>query len=809
MYSGNQLNVANSAAGNPQSLKEFQLTTASISEKSSPEYGKKIAQYIISTADAGISNSYYWTRNTRFKNNRDSANGTYPMSKFQDLLEFNGKTNYVNINWLPFTIVNTIISRLVGRWMQRKEKVVVTAIDPLSVYEKQEQYEEAEFVLHNKEQLMQLQQESGVQLVPEDQFVAEDKDELDLWAAEVQKLPEEILNEKGVNDILAANGWFDVLKEKMLHDSTECGLVGTYTWMDEEGVVHVEWVKPENMIYSYSEYPDFRDTTWRGRVRAMKISELRRKYGKEFGGKLSEEEIYNIACGAKDYQLYDKLRWVNEWAVSVLRPYDEWNVDVIEWELRTVDHEDYTKTETKQNGSTILRKGRPEKLKDNQEVIQESRQNIYRGVAVRNPLVLLEWGLKTNMIRPQDPKEIGNAEFSYSFYMYQNRDMYNIALPQKVQEPVEQMIIARLKIQQIVAKMTPPGYAINEDAMQQIDYGLGDKNGTIDHVKLFQQTGMLYYKGRDAEGNPIPIPVTELANSGFMPAMQGLIQTYEYHYKVLKDELGEDPALITQALQPRVTGQNVEASMMQGEAATDYMYRAYLECMKTTAVKVSCLLKNSVQYGAKVYRHIMKEEDVVGRQFSSRIDMLPTQQEIMRLEAMVNQAIVSNPLFITYADPFRIMRMAKENIKLAEVYFRNCQKRMIQGEAKKAEDNARMNAEAQQQSLMAKGQMDMQMKQSEAQVEIEKQKLVSDTQNKNTVLAGFMKMMETGVPIPSNMTGLFNAVMENVALPAIVQNEDQRQAIAQQIQQQQMMAMQQQADIQQEQQMPEQNLQVA
>lgn len=372
MYTGNQSNVANSAAGSPQTLKDFQLTTASIKEKSSPEYGKKIAQYIISTADAGVSNSYYWTRNTRFKNNRDSANGTYPMSKFQDLLEFNGKTNYVNINWLPFTIVNTIISRLVGRWMTRKEKVVVTAIDPLSVYEKQEQYEEAEFILYNREQLMQLQQESGVQLVPEDQFVAQDKDELDLWAAEVQKLPEEILNEKGVNDILAANGWFDVLKEKMLHDSTECGLVGTYTWMDEEGVVHVEWVKPENMIYSYSEYPDFRDTTWRGRVRAMKISELRRKYGKEFGGKLSEEEIYNIACGAKDYQLYDKLRWVNEWAVSVLRPYDEWNVDVIEWELRTVDHEDYTKTETKQNGSTILRKGRPEKVKENQEIIQES-----------------------------------------------------------------------------------------------------------------------------------------------------------------------------------------------------------------------------------------------------------------------------------------------------------------------------------------------------------------------------------------------------------------------------------------------------
>jgi hypothetical protein len=64
---------------------------------------------------------------------------------------------------------------------------------------------------------------------------------------------------------------------------------------------------------------------------------------------------------------------------------------------------------------------------------------------------MLEWGLKKNMIRPQDPKEIGNAEFSYSFYMVQNYDMTCLGVPEKIQEPVDQMIIARLKIQQLIA----------------------------------------------------------------------------------------------------------------------------------------------------------------------------------------------------------------------------------------------------------------------------------------------------------------------------------------------------------------------
>jgi len=781
---------SNIAAGSPQILKEFQLTTESIEKKSDFEYGKKLAQYILSTADAGIGNSYYWLRNTRFKLNRDSANGRYPMTKFMDQLEMNGKTNYVNISWSAFKVVNTIISRLVGRWMLRNEKIVVTAIDPLSVKDKQEQYEEAEFILANRESLEALQQESGVQLIPEDQFVPTDRDELDLWAAEYQRLPEEILYEKGCNDVLDANGWFDVLKEKMLHDSAEVGLVGTYTWMDEQGVVHVEWVKPENMVYSYSEFPDFRDTTWRGRIRAMKISELRRKYGKEFGGRLTEEQISDIADTSKDYQQYDKLRWVNEWSISILRPYDEWNVDVIEFEIKTVDSEGYTITETKQNKSTILRKGRPEKMAENQRYVEDSKCNIYRGVCVRYPVVMLEWGIKKNMIRPQDPREIGNAEFSYSFYMYQNQNMRNIAVPEKVEEPVEQMILARLKMQQLVAKMRPTGAAINWDALQEIDYGLGDKNKTIDPKKHYDQTGDIYYRGRDAEGNQIPIPITELQNSGFLNQMQGLIQLYQFHYSVLKDELGEDPALISKATQPRVTGSNVEAAQAEGEAATNYMYLAYHEVMKQTAVKVSCLLKNSVQYGAKVYRHIMKEEDVAGRQFSSKVDMLPTQLEIQRLEAMVNQAIASNPLFITYIDPFKIMRMAKDNIKLAEIYFRNAQKRMIQGESKKAEDNARMNAEAQQQSLQAKGEIDNQLKQMEAQVEMEKQKMMGDAQSKNTVLAGFMKMVSEGLEIPAYLRPLANATFESVALPAMVSNQQERDRIQQQMQQQLMMQQQ-------------------
>lgn len=81
--------------------------------------------------------------------------------------------------------------------MKRGEKIQVSAIDTLSVKEKKEAYEQIEFILHNKEQLLKLQQESGVQLIPQNQELPVDQEELLLWQPQIQRLPEEILYETG------------------------------------------------------------------------------------------------------------------------------------------------------------------------------------------------------------------------------------------------------------------------------------------------------------------------------------------------------------------------------------------------------------------------------------------------------------------------------------------------------------------------------------------------------------------------------------------------------------------------------------
>jgi hypothetical protein len=780
------------ANSNGEALKKFQITT-DVASKKDYAYGKNVAQSIYSTIYGN--QTYFWLRNNRFRKNRQIANGKIDMSVFMDRLEMNSKANFVNINWKSIIIGNTIVARLVGSWMSRNEKVTVTATDSASAMLKKNAADEAEFIYQNKEILAQLQQESGIPIIPQDQFIAEDKDELDRWISEFNHLPEEIQYSIGCNNVLEANGWNDVLKQRLLHDSAEVGLVCTYTFMDEEGEVHVQWIRPENAIYSYSDFPDFRDTTYRGHILSMKVSEIRARYSIAAGGTLTEEDIFRLAQSSKEYQLTDKIKWMQDWNVAWLRPYDEWNIDLVQFEIRTLDSDGYTVTKTKKNGSTIIRKGKPEKIDENQEYLEEKKWNIYEGVYCPVTQTMIKWGIKKNMIRPQDPKELGNAEFSYSFYMYDPYDMRNVAVPEKIEEPIEQMILARLKIQQMVAKMVPAGASIDVDALQELDLGLGDSVKPLEVQKIWEQTGKLYYRGRDAEGNRIPVPITELANTGFAPQLQALIQLYQFHYQVLKDELGEDPNLMNQAAQPRVAASNIEASRALANNATEYMYDAYIYVMEETCKKIACLLNKSVTYGAKKYRDILKQEDVKDRNFVATVKMMPQAQEIANLQIMMNNAMASNPQLVMYLDPFKVMRIAKENVDLGELYFRQAQKRYIKTEQENAQNNSQQNAEAQQASIQAKMQAD---------TIIDGKRALA--REKEIILQGVFDLAKANIPVPIELQQLVADTLQNVNIPIEVQNEEQQQALEQQAQQQQMQQMEQQG-VSEEEMMMEQQMQ--
>lgn len=758
---------------NTKSLQNFQAS-GDINSKLSIDYGKQI----ISEIDSFIKSDYFLQRNKRFDKNIAMASGKLDFGEIQMLLDMQqkDKKDYAKIIWKGIMIVNTIISRLSGRWSQSVEKPIAKAVDKTSVEKKQIMIDSAEFYMQFKKELADIQEQSGTPMVPQGQFVPEDKDHLDIWTKYELYLPEEYLYTKKISQILDKNGFgFTGIKRRMQkRDTAEAGFVGTYTWSDNNGEIIVERVTPKNAIYSYSEYDDFRDCKWMGQVVSKSIGELREQFPD-----LSEKDLFDkVVPYTKQWNESDKLTgsWNNQWGSCFSRPYDDWNVDIVMFELRSLDNETYSMKVTS-NGSLLIEK---ESGKSNLsgKISKESKKvwNVYEGIYVKANKYLLKWDTKENPVSSQDPRNTGYKEFSYSFNMYQSIEMRNLAVPEKIEEPIIQMLIVRIKIQELVAKMRAAGLLVDVDGLQEINLGTGaGALKPIEIERVYNQTGTYYYRGRDAEGMRVDQPIKELPNAGSVPQLQELVNLYNFHLQVVRDETGINESAEGQTAKPRTTNSNVQASLQISFNSTDYMNDACINVIEQTSKKIACLLHDSVEFGSKQYSDIVQEEFVKGREYDIEIKMAPTDDEVNLLMGEVNLLIQSNPTFILYIDPLKIRTIAEDSIELASVYFRRAQRKALDGEANKAQQQSQDNANIQAKAGMQVAEANQKVEDSKSSNEL----ALAKEKQKEIILTGIFGIYQKGLQVPNELKPLEGEIITNLALPLFAQNAQMKQAASQ------------------------------
>lgn len=752
-------------------LKQFQLS-GNVSDKTSKEYGKKIVLQVEQIINSG----YFSERNIRFALNRAMFTGRMDINKFKDFFNINGITNYVNINWKSIMIVNTIVSRLVGRWMTKKYKASVTAVDDISIKKKQNAVDEAEFYMYNKDSLQKLSQESGAQLIPQNQFVPDDKDHLDLWAKDELRIPEEILMSMGINGVFDECGWGDMGINTRKHkiDAAVVGLIGKETIADKNGHLYDRYCKPENMFYSYSERDDLKDASIKGEIVSYKMNDLRCEYPK-----LELKQLYDIATTSKQWQYSDKIRYDSNWNTSIFLPFDDWNVDVVRFTLKTLDNEGY-EMKVSSAGKLFVDK-KKQKPNNDSEYVEKKIWNIYRGVYARTAdKIILEWGLEKNMIRPQDYEEIYEAQSPYSFTMYQNDKMRNLAIPEKIEAPVEMMTLTYLRIQQFLALMHPTGNMYDIDGLQSMDLGNGICT-PLELRKITSQTGDVYYRSRDAEGNRIEFPVRpNIPNSANAQDLEQLINTFNFQLEVIRNETGVNEFAEGQTIKPRTGQENVQTSLEISFNATDYINDATISCADESADKIACLLHDSVEFGSQEYRDLMGEEQVKDRNFKTKIEMLPSTDDITKFENTINNMMASQPDLVMYINPEKLKRIAKENVQLAETYLHFGQRRAIEGRMKQAESQSRMNAEAQKESGLAVEAAKQESLKMELQVKTVMETALSQSKKEEYLIALFTGILSKGLPVPPEWKGVEMEVINNLAVPLFAKTKQTVQAVQQQ-----------------------------
>jgi len=760
-------------------------------EKADPKYGIEVARSISRTVNTGY-DGYYEKRNRRITESRRLVAGEQDMKRFMDLMNIDGKNSFVNLDFKAPKIAQKFLDIIVQRFMERSEQPVVSAVDPQSRRKRQREKDEAQFRMEEGANIAGLEQAAGIPLEDKSKFTPEDMDDLEFYYGYEYQLPEEIRFEKALSFILADCDWNPVLKRRLIEDLCIAGFAFTKTEVDVNGKIRAYARDPESAIYSWSTYDDMRDRSWCGEIYKMKVTEYRAKFAADYerdypgkGEQMLFEDVMKAAIGCDGYDY--NLNWDWHWTSSLYRPYDDWVVEVMEFEFKTVDNNIFVSKKNRfGNIIAVDRKDKyPKEVPENKEVKVRQVYNIYRGSYIRKLDKLFCWGLAENMVRPQS--NLSDVYFSYRIIMPHNRRMVNHTLPERIATSVDMMILNHLKIQHLVAKMRPSGYAIDVNGLNDLDLGLGHTVTPLELLKVADNTGNVFYRSVKEDGETrTTIPIQEMPNAGSVQQIQTCITVYNFYLERIRQDIGTNEYTEGQSVSPKTPVGVMENQVTASNRATEFIYEAYLDLMKGTCQNLGILLWDNIVFGGKEYRDQIGEMRLEDTQFDVTIEMLPDELKQAKIDAQVERALTAG--LIDFQDAFKINNI--KNIKLKELYLSRAQKRKQKEQIDNQQAAIQATAQSQQQSAIATSEM----KQQEMNLEAETKTAIEKTKNEgqmklsqqNFIQELVLKGLESGVPLPKNLQDMVDAYFDSRA------DEEEQASVANEAAMEQMMGQQQQ-----------------
>lgn len=720
-------------------------------EKDNPDFGLQIARWITTWIDSGFS-GYYALRNKRFNDNRLWAEGIQDMTPFADLMQIDGKNAYINIDMTPPPIMKKYVEQVVDMFMDLKETPQVKAHDTRSLKQKQKDQKEAKFRMQYAQQIMQLQQKTGVQLENPQSFTPQDNDQLELYFGLEYKLPEEAIVKKVLNEIITENRIRET-KRVVVGDGVKTGLQVVRTYRDENGRMIIRRVEPERFFYSYTEYPDFRDCSFVGEVVNMKVTEFRKRFasGSFNIGNMDEKQIFDIVKRYAQNDSKQSMSWDKRYYTTFYRPYDDFTIPLIYFEIKT-DDAVFAKEKITRSGNRVvdLMASKPVNVAETTKIHEKLYDKVYECWCIKDSSLVLRWGPSHNGLR--NPDNMSEEYFSYSAYLYDAFEMRNMALPERALTSVNQMIFAHLKIQQIMAKMRPPGVLIDYSALLSITDGQGNKLKPLDAKRFFDQTGDAFFNSMDETGQRTgAVPFHPMPNSEGAQQIQELMGVYNFYLAKLQSDLGTNPSASAQPLQPRMGVEIVKEQIRIAESSVSNIYDGWLSVYSEAVKKAGIMLWDDIVFETSAYKSFIEGVTNINKQalFTYSIKMLPTEKDLAYIESLVNTALSSQQ--IDFLQAFKVRNIAKENITLAEMYLSRMKKQKQMEDMQRQRMLMLTNEEIQQRSTMfnAQGREAVEMTKGKARV------INTEVQNearKEQLLQQFVQQalamsMKTGQPL--------------------------------------------------------------
>ena len=690
---------------------QFPSQAVSDLEKMTPEYGLSVARAIQQEWFNKDSNYglYYQTRE-QFHQLRLYARGEQAIGKYKDEFAINGDLSYLNLDWKPVPIIPKFIDIVVNGMQDRLFNIKAFAQDPISNGKRTKFVNDIQRDINAKALITQIEGELGVNARNvKDETAPETTEELELYMQLEYKQGIEIAEEQAISNVFLTNKYPE-LKKRVDYDLAVLGIGAVKNTFNNTDGIKLDYVDPANLVWSYTEDPNFRDCYYFGEVKRIKLNELHKQFPN-----ITDEQMQ---------QMVDKgSNWVNynTFENGRLNEIDNKNtVTVLYFNWKSWENNVYKIKEISSGAEKAIEKddtfNPPKDKRTRFERVAQAVEVVYEGVLVLGTDVLLKWKKAENMIRPQS-----NTNKVLMNYTVSAPRIYKgvvTSLVSKMMPYADLIQLTHLKLQQAIQRMTPSGVYLDADGIAEVDLGNGTNYNAQEALNMYFQTGSIIGRSLtvDGDGNPGRVPIQELPGGGGQQ-IQVLIGAYNNYLQMIRDITGLNEARDGSDPDPNSLVGVQKLAAANSNTATRHILHSSMYITLTLAEAICLRFKDVLNFhptkeafiGALGQFSVGSLEEMKNlhlHDFGIFLELEPDEEEKALLEANIQMALSKDSIYLEDAIDIREI----PNIKLANQLLKVRRLRKQAVDQQQAEAAAAAQAEAQ-------GQAQIQVEQAKAQAE--------------------------------------------------------------------------------------------
>ena len=681
-------------------------------EKRTLEYGLKVGQAIeYEWFRGGRLNGSRWnTGYQQFHSLRLYARGEQNVQKYKDELSINGDLSYLNLDWKPVPIIPKFVDIVVNGIAAKQYDIKAFSQDPFSLKQRTN-YTTSVLKDMLGQNVIKTAEKAGVNLrqsnIPADQL-PQTKDELELHMQLSYKQSIEIAEEEVIDNVLA-NNKYNLTKKRIIEDVVTIGIGASKTSFNKANGVVVEYVDPANLVYSYTNDPNFEDTYYVGEIKSMTLAEIKKRFPY-----LTDEELEKM------------VKYPGRDGYIANPNYDNDLVQILFFEYKTFIDQVFKIKQTDSGLEKTIEK--PDYFNpppnDNFNRVSRSIEVLFSGAKVMGVPQMLEWKLAENMTRPNSDTTRVNMNYVICApNLYQGRIE---SLVSRCTSFADMIQLTSLKLQQVIQRMVPDGVFVDVDGLAEVDLGNGTNYNPQEALNMYFQTGSIVGRSLTQDGDPNrgKVPIQELQTSSSNGKISSLVNTYQYYLQMIRDVTGLNEARDGSQPDPNALVGLQKMAANASNIATKHILDAMLYLTVRNCENISLrvadalmfpLTANSLMQSISVYNaQTLKEISTLNlHDFGIYLELEPDEEEKAQLEQNIQIALQNQGIDLEDAIDIRQIK----NLKLANQMLK------LKRKQKQERDQAQ-----QQQMIQAQAQANMQQSEQAAMNEVEKQQALAQTE---------------------------------------------------------------------------------